>query len=783
MADEKAELCGRLLADLGADVVRVERVDVAGSRSLPPMCDGTSLFFALRNVNKRGATVDLRDDAGRQRLLDLLAGADIWIETTRPGELAAVGLDPRALCDRFPTLVVLSVTDFGQTGPYRDFVATNDIMEAMAWMLFRAGVPELPPLLAPGSLAYDMVGASAAFATVTAYLDRLTTGRGQYLDMSVMEAALNLTDWALTSYSSLRRVGIYGEVRNGGGKAYPIIPCADGFVRPAMVTTAEWRKLRDWLPDEDGLLHDDVWDQQSVRIEVFDELLRPVFVEFFKDKTMLDLSIEGQRRGIPITPMFRPGEALRAEQFDALGSFIDFDPGVGRVGKVASGYAVIDGARVGPRTPAPSAAAGAPVEWAPRPSAAEVTKGAAGRPYLGLRVLEFGVAGAGPEISRLLSEYGADVVKVECPARPDLFRLLGGPSGIGATFASSNRSKRSIAIDFTREDGASRVLDLVRTADVVIENLALGTLERFGLGPDAFCAVNTDVLVVSSQSMGRRGPWARWRGYGGNTQLPSGMSYLWSFPDAPEPVPQNVAFPDHFIGRLGALLVASDLVGRYHGSGGARHIEIAQVEMALNLLADLLFEESVEPGSVGPQGNRSTRGAPWGVYPCAGEQRWCVITCRNDAEWRGVVTAMGSPAWARVERFGTADGRRRAHDEIDEHLRAWTCERNDRDVMALLQQAGVPSGIMMTPSLQVEDPHLETRGYLLEVDQPGLGPVLFEGAAFHATGLGPPTTRPAPYLGQHTRAVAAEMLGLSATEIDRLVHDGVLADREDGDVR
>jgi len=778
MADEKAELCGRLLADLGADVVRLEPPEGSPSRRLGPLHGGNSLFFAVRNANKRGRTLDLSAPAGRNEFLQMLQWADIWVETTRPGVLAVLGLDPAEVAGRFPNLIVISVTDFGQTGPYRDFVATDAVMEALSWMLFRAGVPELPPVLPPGTLAYDMVGVGAAFAALTAYLDRVSTGRGQYIDMSVMEAVAQLTDWGLTSYSVLSKMGIYGEVRDGGGKAYPIVACLDGFVRPAMVTVAEWRKLREWLsPTHSEVVDQDDWDDQRIRIELYEDLLEPAFIDFFKDKTMLDLSKEGQRRGIPITPMLTPADVLQAEQFEALGSFVEGEVAPGVCGQVASGFFVADGRRIGYRTPAPQPrdSADAPV-WEPRTPVPGNGATEPGRPYAGLRVVEFGVAGAVPEMARLLAEYGADAIRVESPKRLDIFRQLGGPGGMGSVFASSNRTTRSLGVDFTQPAGADVVKALIATADVVLENLPPGTLERFGLGADALQAANPSALLISSQTMGRRGPWSHWRGYGSNTQLPGGMSWLWSFPDAPAPVPQNVAFPDHIVGRLGALVVAAHLVGGTNGVAPFHHVEIVQAEMALNLLADLLLKESLEPGSVKPQGNRSPRGAPWGVYQCAGEQRWCVITCRSDAEWQGLVAAMGDPEWARSNDFATVAQRRGAHDEIDRRLSEWTQSHRDRDVMNLLQAHGVPAGMMMRMSDQPQDPQFQARGYVLEIEQPGIGPILLEGAAFRATGLPEPITRPAPLLGQHTRDIGGSILGYSESELDEMIAAGLLID-------
>jgi crotonobetainyl-CoA:carnitine CoA-transferase CaiB-like acyl-CoA transferase len=550
-----------------------------------------------------------------------------------------------------------------------------------------------------------------------------------------------------------------------------------------LVTTSEWHKLRAWIGQSDlgpDIAAHDYWDDPRARIELFDDLLRPVVIEFLRDRTMMDVSIEGQERGMPITPMLAPGDVLRAQHFAALGSFTEAEVEPGRFGRIASGFLVADGQRVGYRSPAPSAhqaSTDGPM-WAPRQTGSfargQDVDTSAIRPYAGLRVIEFGVAGAVPEIARLLAEYGADAIRVESPRRLDLFRQLGGPTGVGGVFASSNRSTRSFGVDFTEPAGAEIVKELLATADVVLENMAPGTLERYGLGPDVIRAVNPDALLISSQAMGRRGPWAHWRGYGSNTQLTAGMSWLWTLPDAPEPIPQNVAFPDHLVGRLGATVVAADIIGRLDGKRGAAHVEVVQAEMALNLLADLFAKESLEPGSVRPLGNRSSRGVPWGVYPCAGKQRWCVITCCDDNQWHGVVRAMGNPDWARTPNLKDLPGRLAAQDAIDEHIGAWTRERTDRDVMEALQAHGVPAGKMMYISDQPEDPHLADRGYILEMDQPGVGPLLLEGPAFHGTRLSAPITLPAPRLGQHTCQIAREILGYSDERLDALLASGVL---------
>jgi crotonobetainyl-CoA:carnitine CoA-transferase CaiB-like acyl-CoA transferase len=337
-------------------------------------------------------------------------------------------------------------------------------------------------------------------------------------------------------------------------------------------------------------------------------------------------------------------------------------------------------------------------------------------------------------------------------------------------FASSSRTKRSLGVDFGSPAAIAVVKDLVRRADVVVENLPPGTMERYGLGRDELLEVNPRLVMVSSQTMGSHGPWRDWRGYGANTQPPGGMTYLWSFPDVPEPVGSNVAFPDHVVGRLGAVAAAACLA-----AGQARHVEIVQAEVSINLLADLYLQEARQPGSVGPSGNDSPRGTPWGVYPCAGEQRWCVITCRDDADWAGLVEAMGRPDWATPD-LATVAGRRARPRELEARLAAWTSARDDRDVMATLQAHGVPAGYMMYVGDTTSDPHFVARGYPIEIDQPGIGPVLVEGSAFRSAELPAPVTTPAPLLGEHTRELAVDVLGMAAADVDALIAAGALFD-------
>ena len=400
------------------------------------------------------------------------------------------------------------------------------------------------------------------------------------------------------------------------------------------------------------------------------------------------------------------------------------------------------------------------------------TKRTKAYPFQGLRVLDFGIGAVGVEISRLFAEYGADVIKVESTANPDFIRTI-QPGGMGPPFASSNRSKRSFGVNLKTKQGWKLVRRLVQEADVIVENSASGVMERLGLAYEVVRKINPRVVMMSSQLLGSTGEWSSWVGYGPSSHMETGLSYLWNDADADHPGGTQNIYPDHLIGRLGALLAVASLIQREKTGVGA-HGEIAQFEVPIGLLGDIFLQESLHAGSALPQGNHSVRGAPWGAYPCQGEDEWCVINVGSDDQWQRLRTAMGDPSWARRAAYRSTRGRLEHRAELDRRLGRWTSARTSREVMTVLQEHKIPAGMVQHPRDQAEDPHLAKRGYLRPINQPPLGRLLLEGPAFHRTRLPETIIRPAPALGQHTREVCAGLLNMPEEEVERLVAEGIL---------
>ena len=780
LADEKGELCGRLLADLGAEVIRVEPPGGAFSRSLAPFApDGaTSLYFAFRNAGKRSRVIDIEDKEGRSSLEALLGDADILIESAHPGSLARLGLAPGDLLERHPHLVITSISDFGQDGPYADYQATNMVTVAMGGMMYRAGRAEKPPVVVPGAFAYDVASGSAAFGTLLAFWKRLRTGRGQHIDVSAMEAVANLADWSLPNFSLNPDVG----TRAGSG-IYTLYRCADGYVRMIILVLRHWRALVDWVGNPEELM-DPQYDQFINRLINLDKIV-PVLESFFLDKKKIEIAEEAQRRGIPATPLLRPGEVMQNDHAVGRGTFMSIPVGGDLEASVPSGFLTSEGKRVGPRGGPPSLGEAGESGFSSSSVREEVEKmleagasdAGSGYPLRGLRVIDFGVGAVGVEAARLLAEYGAEVIKIECSNSPDFIRVIMS-SYMNPSFASSSRSKQSFGVDVKTEKGKELVRRLVTDADVVIENNGTGATERMGFGPEALRAMNPGIVSFSSQMVGSYGPWKDWIGYGPNTHPVSGLQFLWNYPEDEEiPAGSTAVYPDHFVGRIGAMALLAGLIARKRTGEGSHH-DAAQFEVAIGLLGDLFAQESLAPDSVRPLGNASSRGAPWGCYRCAddGQEEWCVVTVRNDDEWKQLRTAMGDPAWAANPDYAGAAGRMANRAHVDEGLEEWTRPRTPREVMEVLQAAGVPCGIVAHPGHHLSDPQMLHRDYAKPVEQQELSTLLLEGPAFLGSDLPEVITRQAPLLGEHTREVARNLLGLSDEEIEELVAQGVLED-------
>ena len=761
LTEGDAESCGRYLADLGASVVKIEPPGGAPGRRDP-------VGFALRNANKDSIICDPGD---RDTLLRLAADSDILLESLGHAQAQARGLTPGALWLVHPGLVVVSITGFGRTGPYRDFAATEPVLAALGGVLSRSGQPGAPPLLPPPGLIGQTVAAHAAWAALIAYVQYLRTGTGQHADVSALEAVIHGFDpgFGVQGSAAAGNPDRFPRGRPDAAHYYPVFGCADGQVRICLLARRQWRAMFAWL-GEPAEFADPRYDSVAARYEAAGRL-HPLIAALFAGRTRDDLVAEGTKRGIPVAGVLSPAEVLAADHFAVAGTLIDAEIADGLRARVPSGYVRIGGVRAGLRRRAPrpgehiARPAGPPRPpgpartWPAPAGAGEPGPDQAGASLAGLRVLDLGVIVFGAELGRLFADQGADVIKIENSAFPDGLRQTRRGGGMNASFAWGHRNKRGLGLDLRSEAGRALFRDLVRQADVVAANFKPGTLEGLGLDHATLAGLNPRIVVCDSSAFGSYGGWSERMGYGPLVRASCGISALWRYPgqDVGEPAvcDGSTVYPDHVAGHLAAVAVLAALIGRER-TGRGTSVQLAQADVAVMHLGPVLAAASRPPRPSGPPAGGTAIG---GVFHCAGDDEWCVIDVRDEQD---------RAALARVAGLAVGELTR-------ENVARWAAARSPAQVMSALQAAGVPAGAMLRWPDELTDPHLAARGSFRTLTHPLLSrPVPTGAREARFSGVSDPPLRPAPMPGEHSRDIARTLLGLDDAGIARLAAAGVL---------
>jgi crotonobetainyl-CoA:carnitine CoA-transferase CaiB-like acyl-CoA transferase len=767
----------RLFADLGADVVKVEPPGGSGARRDRPTLAGASIPFAVHNANKRSVVLDARDDADRRRFFELVEGADILVDAGRPGQAAAFGTSAAELADRYPQLVAVSITDFGATGPRSPWRATDPVLYAMSGSLSRSGPTTGTPVLPPDGIASATAAVQAAWATLVAYYNRLRCGAGDYIDFSRFDAVVMALDPAFGAHGQAsaghRSSGWRGRPKNQD--PYPICACQDGYVRLCVMAPRQWRGLRRWLGEPEQF-QDPKFDTLGARFAAWPQIA--VLVDaLFADKTMKELVAAGQAHGVPISAVLTPSRILASEHFHEVGAITNTELVAGVRADVPTGYFVVDDERAGFRNPAPAAGTSEP-RWLAEPVATPAPSGAVGEyPLTALRILDLGVIVAGGELGRLFGDLGAQIIKVESADYPDGLRQSRVGDVMSESFAWTHRNQLGLGLDLRSEQGKEVFRRLVTEADAVFANFKPGTLTALGFSYDTLREINPRIVLAGSSAFGNRGPWSRRMGYGPLVRATTGVTRLWTSEEAQADSSRHAfydattIFPDHVVGRVTAIAALAALIRRDRTDDPA-HVHISQAEVVVNQLDTLYVAQAASGAGVAPVCADTSVHA---VYPCAGDDEWCVISIENDAQWRCAAEVFGDPTLADDPRFASADSRSANRRDLVGLVSGWTRTRTPGQAAQVLQSAGVPAGPMNRPPDVLEDPQLIERRLLRDMVHP-----LIERSMPAETGPAPyrhipaAPQRPAPLPGQDTREVCANVLGMSDGEIDRLVADQVL---------
>jgi crotonobetainyl-CoA:carnitine CoA-transferase CaiB-like acyl-CoA transferase len=793
LCDLRGQSCGRMLADLGAEVILVEPLEGMSSRRRAPVVDSQSLYFATHNANKFSVQLDLASQEGKKDFLKLVSSSDMLIDGGDKSIWGMLNTSHSQLRTIYPDLIILSITDFGLQGPYKDFTATESVHMAMSTVLSRSGTNGSPPLLPPGELALETASIQAAWVALLAYWQRSHNGKGDLLDFSINDAIAQTFDPGVGAAGSAAagrtaiEVAPHGrpEVNFIPGKLpsvallYPIFKCADGHIRACVLNPRQWRSMSEWLGPDHPFTHPKfgVTGKRLLNIDAINKLM----ASLFENQTREHLVAQGQKRGIPIASINLPGEVFDNDHFDQRNLFTKIEIG-GKKAKAPSGYFCIDGRRIGINTLAPKLGANTQnlLSSAKVKDALPVTGGESRKPLGGILVLDLGIIVAGGELGRLFSDQGATVIKVENKAYSDGLRQSLDNNPIPISFAQANRNKKSLGLNLRSDKGKEIFLRLAKDADVVISNFKPGTMESLGLGYEVLREINPGIICAESSAMGSAGPQARTMGYGPLVRASTALSGLWRYPEKEMGFGDCVTiFPDHFAARVSATAILAKLIQRKTTAVGG-FIDTSQAECIINALASEFLRESIAPGSLKPTGNQSEFDAPNSLYPCAGKDEWCAISVTNDDQWQGLCRAMSRADLADNTNYQTTEGRLEHRIGIEDIVTRWCKSRSPYAVMNLCQKQGVPAGNMLRLSEFIENPHYNARNFFRKLHQPSAGRAIEteNGPVAFSDNIPPPQIQPAPALAEHTRELMSTLIGLSDIEIDTLIASGDLEIRK-----
>jgi crotonobetainyl-CoA:carnitine CoA-transferase CaiB-like acyl-CoA transferase len=820
LTDERGLLAGKIMADLGADVIQVEPPGGSSARECGPFLRdgaeaGRSLYWEAYACNKRSITCDLDSEEGQHLLRRLCSSADFLFESEVPGVMARRGLSYEALSKLNPHLIYVTITPFGSVGPKSSYVDSEIVVWAAGAALYANRDGDRPPLRISVPQAYLHAAADAAGGALVAHFARLHSGLGQHVEVSAQESVGQATlsgilgaavgDLSYERHAQgVRRKNVIDQ--SGSGSALrrskwlvqdgyvemhlTMGPSAGRFTNNLMAWMRETGVLDggteelDWIRLPDQLRAGDV--PYSVVEHAYE--LVAAFLHPYAKRTLADIAMQ---RKLLLAPIYTTADLAESPHLAARNFWLDVRRSDGHTRRLPGAFArtnidAFSFKRAAPRPGEHSQAIeqelnGSSIEDQ-RPHAGRKETRSLEQPLQELKVLDLSWVVAGPAIGRVLADYGAMVVHVESGTRIETARVVGpfhgGKLGAenSAIYGNVNAGKLGLALDLSSEEARFIVRDLVRWADVVIEAFSPGVMKRWGLDYESLCQIKPEVIMLSTSLMGGTGPYSTFAGFGNVGAAMSGFQNIVGWPDRPPWGPFG-PYTDYVGPRFGLALLLAALDHRRRTGEGC-NIDLSQAEAGIHFLAPQMLDYFEQGHITERMGNRDPQMSPHGVYPCRdredGLAAWVAIAVRDDDDWRRLATVMGGEEMARDPHFATSADRLQEVETLDEVVSAWARTRTALEAEATLQAAGIPAHNVATSDDALADPQLRFLGHFIELEHPLHGKAIVEASRYHLSRTPARTIRSAPTIGRDKDYILREILHYDEARVTALESAGVL---------
>lgn len=766
-----AAFAGWQLAAMGAEVTRLSGDAVPDRRPRSPIA------LALEVLSDGKAEMAIPPAAAG--LDALLADCDILL-CDAPGELEKWTGPIKELSAKHPNLVIGVATTFGLIGPHAEYqgcALDAQAISAMAWAL---GEPGRPPLSLPPGTSEHQAGAMLTSGCLLSLHLRDEGKGGRVVDISLADV---LASYVAGGCRYFVHHGLQwersGKRASGSGGAYPftILPCKDGLVCICGRTRDEWNRFVHAMGDPEWASQPRYQKLRAMGREYPDEV--DAFVmPWLAKHTMAELETIALENGLIVSPLRDLAEVAETPHFEARGFLTESKAGGQNVRAPALPFHIMDTRSEA----APNIATSLLRVGSQRPATADALSSA---PLAGLRVLDLGWVWSAPWVSTMLGELGAEVIKVEHGKRPDNLRLAGrivrdgefveGPSTeMSPMYHQVNHGKLGITLNIKEPDAAALLKRLVAVSDVVIENMSPGSLERSGLGYDAFKELNPRLVMLAMSVAGQFGALTKMRAYAPTMSSFVGMESLMGYKGEAPIGALNLGLSDPSASAH-ALVPLLAALRRARATGHGSYIDFSQIEALLGTLRPAFIDMQVHGRQPPTMGNQHPDMAPHGVYPARGADAWLTLAVGDDMQWQSLQRIAGDLDWAMDPRFATARGRIDNVDVLDQHIAAWSAEF-ERDTLVATLRAG---GLAASPVLAIDglwhELHFAARGMKQTVDIPVYGPERIFKTPWRFSDFAPEISRCGPITGEHNSQVFGDLLGLSSEEIADFEQRGIIA--------